>query len=103
MLNTRSVLLLTMSMGFSTAVLAERQWPETTYACQVITNSDAQGLVTMQSLSLQDAESGAVGKPAITLAGNKGIAARVKQCIEERSGATFTDSSFQGWYAKLDK
>jgi hypothetical protein len=99
----RSTLLLTLSMGICSAALAEREWPETTYACQVITNSEAQGLVSIQSLSLQDAQSGAVGKPAITLAGNKGIAARVKQCIEERSGATFTDSSFQGWYARLDK
>tara|TARA_R110002049_G_scaffold232874_15_gene405456 strand:- start:234 stop:545 length:312 start_codon:yes stop_codon:yes gene_type:complete len=103
MLNIRSALLLTVSMGIGTAALAERQWPETTYACQVITHSEAQGLVSMQSLSLQDAESGAVGQSAITLAGNKGVAVRVKQCIEERSGATFTDSSFQGWYAKLDK
>ncbi|CAA0126290.1 Uncharacterised protein [Halioglobus japonicus] len=103
MLNIKPALLLILSMVVSTAALAERQWPETTYACQITTGSGAHGLVSLQSLSPQEAESGAIGKQAITLAGNKGAAVKVLQCIEVRPGAAFADSSFQGWYAKLDK
>ena len=102
MLNIKSTLLLTLSMAFCAGAFAERQWPEAVFACQVVTNSGAQGLVSLQSLSLQDAESGAVGLPAITLAGSAGVAARVVQCIEEQRGQSFTDSSFQAWYRKLD-
>lgn len=103
MLNIKSMLLLILSMAMCTAAFAERQWPEAVFACQVVTNSGAQGLVSLQSLSRQEAESGAVGLPVITLAGSTGVAARVLQCIETSGGQTFTDSSFQGWYKKLDK
>jgi hypothetical protein len=103
MLNLKSILLLILSMAACTSAFAERQWPDTVFACQVVTDSGAQGLVSLQSLSLAEAEAGAVGLPVITLAGSKGTAARVLQCIEARGKNLFTDSSFQAWYAKLDK
>lgn len=101
--NIKPMLLLTLSIAACTGAFAERQWPEVIFACQVVTSSGAQGLVTLQSLSLNDAEQGAVGLPAITLAGSKGIAERVMQCIEVQGGQAFTDGSFQAWYKNLDK
>ena len=84
MLNIRSALLLTVSMGIGTAALAERQWPETTYACQVITHSEAQGLVSMQSLSLQDAESTRLlklGNPSLLEDGRRALRERLLRSV----------------------
>ena len=102
MLKIKSMLLFILSMVVCAGASAERQWPEKVFACQVVTGAGAQGLVNLQSVSQQEAESAAVGLPAITLAQNKGVAARVVQCIEATGGHTFTDSSFQAWYEKLD-
>ncbi len=103
MLNIKPMLLLTLSLVISAQAFAERQWPEAVFACQVVTSSGAQGLVSLQTFSLQDAEVGVIGLPAITLAGSKSVAARVVQCIDARGGESFTDSNFQAWYNKLDK
>lgn len=103
MLKIKSVMLFVISAVLCAGAFAERQWPEAVFACQVVTTSGAQGLVNIQSLSRQEAETGVVGLTAITLAQSNGVAARVVQCIEESRGQSFTDSSFQAWYKKLDK
>ena len=102
MLNVKTILVVAVSLQFSLAALAERlPWPDKVFDCQVITVDNAQGLVNMQTFSLEDARKGVVGLPAVTLAGNRGTAARVVQCIEQGSGQKFTDSSFQAWFEQL--
>jgi hypothetical protein len=103
MLSIKSVLLVCLSLLVSSVALAEREWPDRVFNCQVVTVNGAQGLVSLQSLSPEDAKQGAVGKTAITLLGNKGSAARVIQCVEKGKGKSFTDSSFQAWLEKLDQ
>lgn len=103
MLNIKSILLVTLSMVATAEVLAEREWPEKVFDCQVETSSGAQGLVSIQSLSLDDAEKGVEGLTAITLLGNEESAVRSMQCIEQRSGKSFTDSNFDAWVAGFDQ
>jgi len=103
MLNFKSVVPVCLSLLVSVAALAEREWPERVFDCQVVTVTGAQGLVSLQSLSPEDARQGAVGKTAVTLLGNQGSAARVIQCVEKGTGNKFTDSSFQAWFEKLDQ
>ncbi len=103
MLNVKSLLLVCLSLLVSAAALAERQWPDQVFDCQVATVSGAQGLVSIQSLSPEDAREGVVGKTAITLLGNQDSAARVIQCVEQGKGNQFTDSSFQAWFEQLDQ
>ena len=103
MLNIKSVLLVCSFLLVSVAALAEREWPDRVFDCQVVTVTGAQGLVSIQSLSAEDAERGVVGKPAITLLGNRDSAARVMQCIEKGKEKAFTDTSFQTWFEKLDQ
>ena len=103
MLNIKSILLVTVSLLVSAGAHAEREWPDRVFDCQVVTIDGAQGLVSLQSLSPEDARKGAVGKTAVTLLGNQGSAVRVIQCVEKGQGKKFTDSSFQGWFEKLDQ
>jgi hypothetical protein len=67
----------------------------------VVTINGAQGLVSIQTFSLEDARERAVGLPANTLLGNQDKAARILQCIEQGSGKKFADSSFQAWFEQL--
>lgn len=103
MLHVKSVLLACLFLLGSVASLAELAWPDRVFNCQVVTVTGAQGLVSLQSLSLEDARQGAVGKTALTLLGNKDTAARVIQCVEKGKGNRFTDSSFQAWFEALDQ
>ncbi len=103
MLNVKTVLLVCSSLLVSVAALAEREWPDRVFDCQVVTITGAQGLVSIQSLSADDAEKGVVGKPAVTLLGERDSAARVMQCIERGKEKAFTDTSFQAWFEQLDK
>jgi hypothetical protein len=103
MLNIKLVLLVTVSLLVSSVAQAEREWPDKVFDCQVATVNGAQGLVSLQSLSAEDARKGVVGKTAVTLLGNQGTAARVIQCVERGKGNKFTDSSFQAWFEKLDQ
>ena len=101
MLNIKSVLLVCSSLLFSVVALAEREWPDRVFDCQVVTITGAQGLVSIQSLSADDAQSGVVGWPAVTLLGERDSAARVIQCIERGKEQSFTDASFQAWFEGL--
>lgn len=103
MLNIKSLVLVCFSLLVSVAALAERQWPDRVFDCQVVTITSAQGLVTLQSLSPEDARKGVVGKTAITLLDNQGTADRAIQCVERKKGETFTDASFQAWFEQLVK
>lgn len=103
MLNIKSTLVVIFFMLVGAEAIAERQWPEAVFECQVVTTSGAQGLVSMQSVSLAAAEAGVIGLPATTRAGTNDVAARVVQCIDAHGGQTFTDASFQAWYADLVK
>ncbi len=103
MLKIKSVLLVCSSLLVSVVALAEREWPDQVFDCQVVTITGAQGLVSIQSLSADDAESGVVGKPAVTLLGNRDSAARVIQCIERGKEQAFTDTSFQAWFEGLEQ
>tara|TARA_R110001599_G_scaffold353823_1_gene599180 strand:- start:63604 stop:63915 length:312 start_codon:yes stop_codon:yes gene_type:complete len=103
MLNFKSVLLFAFCVGVSTGALAERPWPNLVFDCQVITTSGAQGLVGIQSFSLKEAETGALGLSAITLLGSHEPADRVVQCVEKGSGNSFSDSSFQAWVEDMDQ
>ena len=82
-------------------VLAEKGSPQGVFHCQVVTISGAQGLVSFQTYSLEDAREGVVGKTAITLLGNEDTADRVIQCIELGGDKSFSDSNFQAWFEKL--
>ena len=96
MLDTKSMLLFSLfvSVLVSVGALADRKWPERVFDCQVVTDSGGQGLVSLQSFSLEDAVKGVVGLQATTLLGNRSAAARVVQCIEQRSGNRFAGRPF---------
>lgn len=101
MLATKLRLLLVLSFVFSMEAFAERQWPEKAFDCQVVTNSGSQGLVSLQTFSLKDAQAGAVGLPATTELDNHDVAIRVLQCIEHGKGSSFADAAFQAWFENL--
>ena len=103
MFNFKSVLVLVLSSGVCMGALADRAWPNRAFDCQVVTTSGSQGLVGIQSFSVDDASTGAVGLTAITLLGVREPADRVVQCVERRSGQTFSDSNFQAWLDDMDK
>ncbi|MEM1152675.1 MAG: hypothetical protein AAGI44_00945 [Pseudomonadota bacterium] len=86
----------------STSALAEREWPEKVYDCHVTTISGAYGLVSIQTFSLDAALQGVKGQTAKTMADLEGTAERAVQCVEQRSGKRFTDSSFQAWVETLE-
>ncbi|MEM8560627.1 MAG: hypothetical protein AAGF57_00260 [Pseudomonadota bacterium] len=86
----------------SAAAVADREWPEKVYDCHVATISGAYGLVSIQAYSQQAAREGVKGLTATTMAESTGTADRVIQCIEQRSGRRFSDSSFQAWFETLE-
>ena len=98
-----AVLLLPLLTLVPMKALGEREWPDRVFDCEVETASGAQGLVSLQSLSLEQAQKGAVGQKAITLLGNRDMASRVIQCIDTGTDSVFIDSSFQAWFENLDQ
>ena len=103
MFNFKSILVLALTSGVCAGAFADRPWPNKVCDCQVVTTSGAQGLVGIQTFSLDDAKTEVIGLTAMTLLGAHEPADRVIQCVEERSGDTFSDSSFQAWLDDMDK
>ncbi|MEM8660362.1 MAG: hypothetical protein AAGF35_05710 [Pseudomonadota bacterium] len=91
-----------LSTMFSVAAIADREWPEKVYDCHVATISGAYGLVSIQTFSKESARKGVKGLTAATMADSTGTADRAIQCIEQRSGRRFSDSSFQAWFETLE-
>jgi len=87
---------------FASSAWAERPWPDTTYECQVKTASETRGLVTIQALSLKQAEQDVVGEMALTTLGGRELSVSVTECLEYGT-ARFADSSFQYWRDRLER
>ncbi|MEM6581877.1 MAG: hypothetical protein AAF699_11415 [Pseudomonadota bacterium] len=99
----KGILPLALLAGLSMNALAERELPSKVFDCQVATISGAYGLVMIQANSLEQARTESVGRTASTMAGAKGTANRVIQCIEKRKGSSFSDSGFQAWFDSLEE
>jgi hypothetical protein len=84
-----------------TGASAERVWPDNTFECQVVTNSGARGLVSLQTTTRQNAMLRVVGMNAISDKGAMETAASVVQCIDVKRGETFYDAAFQNWRNNL--
>ncbi|NQX90280.1 MAG: hypothetical protein HRT77_16650 [Halioglobus sp.] len=81
--------------------LAEQEWPEKEYSCQVVTSSGSQGIVGIQTTTLERAEAVVIGHDAITMLGQNEKAATVIQCVQKYVGERFKDSSFQAFAETL--
>lgn len=96
MLKVNALLVLTCSALLALPAAAERQWPDTTYSCQVVTATGAPGLISIQTLSHKAALTSVIGKPALTRDGMAQTTS-VVQCLERGTGKQFSDLGFRGW------
>lgn len=101
MFDIKAILLATVAMVAAAEALAEREWPDRVFDCQVLTSTGSTGLVGLQSFSQEDAEEGVLGLPAITLLGARESTVRAVQCVEQGSGKSFADKNFQAWFDQL--
>ena len=76
---------------------AEREWPDNQFECQVVTESGARGLVSLQTFTRQDAMQRVVGLQALNDQEVIETAVSVVQCIDFTTDEKFFDAAFQGW------
>lgn len=87
----------------ASGAMAEREWPEHKFECQVVTASGAAGHVAIQTHSRQLAQKNVVGLQAITNRNRAEKAVSVVQCIERAKGENFSDSGFAFWLTTLEE
>ena len=85
-----------------TATAAEREWPDREFQCQVITESGARGMVSLQTFSKELAIKEVVGLSAWTDMDGSERAAEVVQCIEPAKREAFKDTAFGYWVSTLE-
>ena len=76
---------------------AQAELPSSEYACHVVTQGGAPGLVELQVDSRQRAMAGAGSLQARTVTGSREQAARVIECVQRPRGR-FSDGNFQAFY-----
>ena len=85
------------------AAYADREWPEQTYRCQVVTNTGKTGLVDIRSYSLDRVKEIIVGQPALTYDGNYDATEKIVQCLGKFSNERFFDVRFQAFLDSLSE